>query len=96
MIYEVTYQAAARHVIHESAPVASVEAEKVSPRGVFTLRECPAVACGNFVLARRGDGGHLVLLAMGRIHSHCATSNLARIRQLGAELGANEVHLLPA
>ena len=66
------------------------------PRGVFSLIHCPPIARGNFILVRREESGSSSLLAMGRVKQDCATLNLAQIRRLGAELGANEVHLFPS
>lgn len=75
------------------------EAEQEPPTsgsGAFSLIECPPVGRGNFVLLRRDQAGSATLLAMGRLQQDCETLNLAQIRRLGAELGANEVHLFPA
>lgn len=71
-------------------------AEMTAAAGVYPLLACPPLPPGNFVLARRERGSSPSLLAMGRIHGTCVTQNLARIRQLGAELGATEVHIYPA
>lgn len=72
------------------------EFRKPPQGGVFTLIGCPPVGRGNFILLKREPGGGATLLAMGRLQQDCETLNLAHIRRLGAELGANEVHLFPA
>jgi hypothetical protein len=75
------------------------EAEQEPPArsgGAFSLIDCPPVGRGNFVLLRRDENGSATLLAMGRLQQNSETLNLAQIRRLGAELGANEVHLFPA
>lgn len=64
-------------------------------RGAFSLIECPPIAPGNFILLKRDDGGATRLLAMGRVRNDSASLNLAHVRKLGAELGANEVRLFP-
>lgn len=53
---------------------------------------CPAPAKAAYVLVRR-EAGMLVPLYAGAAFSSSPTANLARIRRLGAHLGANEVHL---
>jgi hypothetical protein len=63
--------------------------------GRYTLITCPPVGPGNYVLARREANGAATLLYLGRSALDSASLNLARIRNLGALLGANEVHILP-
>jgi hypothetical protein len=60
---------------------------------VYSLIECPPLPKATYLLARRsGDGSRQVLhIASGE--SSAPTLNLARIRQLGATFGANEVHV---
>lgn len=60
---------------------------------IYDLLECPAVPAGNYVLVRRGPNGQRVVLAIGRVSSTARSLNLAEIRQRGAELGADEVHV---
>ncbi len=91
MMYEVSSRQTDRIVI-----ACDSTSGEIAARGMYTLLHCPPVPAGNFVLARRHDDGRSVVLAMGRMHSNCMSSNLAQLRRLGAELGANEVHLLPA
>lgn len=45
------------------------------------------------MLVRRGPNGQRVVLAIGRVSSTARSLNLAEIRQRGAELGADEVHV---
>ena len=63
---------------------------------VFSLVECPAVACGNYVLVRRAPTGVKMVLGMSRVPTSEPSLNLAQIRVRGATLGANEVHLVGA
>lgn len=72
------------------------EPRKPRQGGVFTLIGCPPVGRGNFILLKREPEGGSTLLAMGRLQQDCESLNLAHIRRLGAELGANEVHIFPA
>lgn len=60
---------------------------------IHALVDCPELPAANFVLARRDADGRRIILAIGRVMSACATLNLAEIRQRGAQLGANEVHV---
>lgn len=61
----------------------------------FRLIGCPNFASGTYVLVRRLAEGRRSVLAVGHTESPYATVNLARIRETGARLGADEVHLLP-
>ena len=60
---------------------------------VYSLVECPALVSGNYILVHCGEDGQRTVLAIGSAHHAAATLNLADIRQRGAELGANEVHI---
>lgn len=60
---------------------------------VYSLIDCPAVPAANYVLVRRDASGVCFALAIGRVAEEAASLNLARIRQLGATLGATEVHV---
>ncbi len=60
---------------------------------VYTLVGCPAPLAGSWVLVRRAADGHFEALATGFAQYDCASLNLAEIRHLAANLGANEVHL---
>jgi hypothetical protein len=60
---------------------------------IFSLIECPPLPKVAYALVRRDAGGarHVLHIASGT--SDAPTLNLARIRQRGATLGANEVHV---
>ena len=60
---------------------------------VYSLFDCPAVEAANYVLVKRGGNIRREVLAIGRLQSDSATLNLAEIRQRGATLGADEVHI---
>ena len=60
---------------------------------VYSLIDCPRIPEVNYVLARRDTNGERRVLKVGRTEHDAQTLNLARIRQEGALLGANEVHL---
>lgn len=60
---------------------------------VHSLLECPEVPQGNFILARREADGRRTVLAIGHLTRECPSLNLAELRQRGARLGANEVHV---
>lgn len=91
MLYEVRSQNASK--AHSAASKRSCAPVEPS---VFSLIECPPVGRGNFILLKRAAGGGGELLAMGRLQQDCETLNLAHIRKLGAELGANEVRIFPS
>jgi hypothetical protein len=97
-----------RDAIAAAAPVASVSTvASVSERfhfwsgasgqryvhTVYSLIDCPAVPAANYILVRRDASGACFALAIGRVAEEAASLNLARIRQLGATLGASEVHV---
>lgn len=60
---------------------------------VYDLLECPVLPAGNYVLVRREPDGQRTVLSIGRVGSSAHSLNLAEIRQRGAELGADEVHV---
>jgi hypothetical protein len=60
---------------------------------VYELLECPPLPAANYVLVRRGQGARRKILAIGRVGEQAPSLNLAEIRQRGAELGADEVHV---
>ncbi|MCB1520340.1 MAG: hypothetical protein KDJ37_07175 [Hyphomicrobiaceae bacterium] len=60
---------------------------------IYTLRDCPELSSGNFILVRREHDGQRTILNIGRLGGNAPTLNLAEIRQRGATLGANEVHV---
>lgn len=67
--------------------------EKRYVHTVYGLLDCPELSRGTYVLARRDDAGRRTVLAVGRLTHASASLNLAEIRQRGATLGANEVHV---
>lgn len=71
--------------------------EGASGRGyalnVFGLIECPPLPKAAYVLVRRDADGARHALHIAEGQSEAPTLNLARIRQRGATLGANEVHV---
>jgi hypothetical protein len=60
---------------------------------VYSLIECPPVPKATYLLVRRRDNGSRQVLHIASGESSAPTLNLARVRQLGASLGANEVHV---
>lgn len=59
---------------------------------IYMLPGCPAPSAASWVLVRRNEHGGAEMLARGAA-DQVASLNLARIRQLGATLGADEVHV---
>ncbi len=63
---------------------------------VHPLLFCPPVPAGHkCLLVRRSSGGVREILLTSRTVSSHPTVNLASIRRVAAQLGANEVHVLP-
>jgi len=60
---------------------------------VYNLVDCPEVPQGNFMLVHRDARGRRTILALGHLSHATASLNLAELRQRGARLGANEVHV---
>jgi hypothetical protein len=60
---------------------------------VYSLIECPPLPRALYLLVRRHKDGRRDVLHIGCGESDAPTLNLARIRQRGAQLGANEVHV---
>jgi len=60
---------------------------------VYSLFDCPPVGMANYVLVRREGRAKRTVLALGRVSGEAASLNLAEIRQRGAQLGADEVHI---
>jgi len=59
---------------------------------VYSLLECPPLPQAVYLLVRREGNGAIKVLYIAPALSDAASLNLARIRQRGATLGANEVH----
>ena len=60
---------------------------------VYDLLDCPPMPAVNYVLVRRAANGRAEALSIGRVNHGAPSLNLAEIRQRGAELGADEVHV---
>ena len=60
---------------------------------VYSLIECPPLPKATYLLVRREPDGRRVVLHVGHGQSDAATLNLAQVRQRGAQLGVNEVHV---
>lgn len=60
---------------------------------VYALTWCPELPDGNYLLVHRGEDGTRRVLNVGRMSRHSPSLNLAELRQKGADLGANEVHV---
>jgi len=60
---------------------------------VYSLIECPPLPKSTYLLVRREQSGRRHVLHVGVGSNHAATLNLAGVRQRGAQLGANEVHV---
>lgn len=67
--------------------------EKRYVHTVYGLIECPELSSGTYVLVRRDTAGRRSALAVGRLTHASPSLNLAEIRQRGATLGADEVHV---
>ena len=57
-----------------------------------SLIYCPEMPEATYLLLHRDPGGAVRVLRVGTLDSKARSLNLARIRQVGATLGANEVH----
>lgn len=60
---------------------------------VFSLLECPELPPANVVLIKRSQDGCIEVLHVGETANDSQSMNRGQIRQLGAQLGANEVHV---
>ena len=60
---------------------------------VYSLFDCPPIGVANYVLVRRESKTQRAVLAIGRLTGEASSLNLAEIRQRGATLGADEVHI---
>jgi len=59
---------------------------------VSSLVFCPEMPEATYLLLHRDAGGVAHVLRVGTLDSKARSLNLAQIRQVGATLGANEVH----
>lgn len=60
---------------------------------VTSLIFCPEMAASTYILVRRDGDGAGRVLRVGSLDNAAPSLNLAAIRQIGATLGANEVHI---
>jgi hypothetical protein len=60
---------------------------------VYSLIECPPLPRAMYLLVHRDKSGQRKVLHIGCGDSDAPTLNLAQVRQRGAQLGANEVHV---
>jgi len=60
---------------------------------IYSLLECPALSSGNVILVGRDEDGQRTILDIAVLGINSPSLNLADIRQRGATLGANEVHV---
>ena len=60
---------------------------------VYSLIECPPLPSAVYLLVRRSKDGQRRVLHINCGRSDAPTLNLAQVRQRGAQLGANEVHV---
>lgn len=60
---------------------------------VYTLFDCPPLPPSIALLVSRDAEGRRVVKAVLRLENEAASLNLARVRQDGANLRANEVHV---
>lgn len=60
---------------------------------VYNLIDCPAIPAANYLLVRRDASGVCHALSVGRVAEDAPSLNLAHLRQLGASMGATEVHV---
>jgi hypothetical protein len=57
-----------------------------------SLLLCPELPEATYLLLHRDGAGAVRVLRVGTLDSRARSLNLARLRQVGATLGANEVH----
>ena len=60
---------------------------------VYSLIECPPLPQAAYLLVRRDSAGQRHVLHIGSGESSAPSLNLASLRQRGATVGANEVHV---
>ncbi len=60
---------------------------------IYSLLECPELPNANLVLARRHASGRVEIARVCRVEHDAMSLNLAEVRRLAAQLGANEVHV---
>lgn len=60
---------------------------------VYSLLDCPALPKATYIMVRCDRGGTRRPLRIGQTVEDTHSLNLAHLRRLGAQLGANEVHI---
>ncbi len=60
---------------------------------VYSLIACPPLPQASYILVRRDAHGRRTALRVDLGQNDAPTLNLAQVRQRGAQLGANEVHV---
>jgi hypothetical protein len=92
-------EAASVHHVSDAATAApSQQAWRGASGALYThtvtsLLFCPEMPEATYLLVHRDAGGAARVLRVGTLDNEARSLNLARIRQVGATLGANEVHL---
>ncbi len=86
-----TYTCTQRWVTGTSGSDAS--SGRTSLRTIYSLIGCPPPVAASYLLVRRHTDGSCDVLGSGRAVADAPSVNLAVIRERGAKLGANEVHL---
>lgn len=89
--------ASARHASDSAGAVPSQQIWHGASGALYThtvsnLLFCPEMPEATYLLLHRDAGGVARVLRIGTLDSKARSLNLARIRQAGATLGANEVH----
>ncbi len=59
----------------------------------YSLLECPVMPKANYILVGRDANGNRTPLEIGQTLDNACSLNLAYLRQKGAQLGANEIHI---
>lgn len=86
-LHEVTgYALAPRHVWRGASG-------RCYSHAIYSLVECPPLSDACYTLVRRDAQGRRMAMHIGLCEHAAPTLNLARVRQRGATLGANEVHV---
>jgi hypothetical protein len=60
---------------------------------MYSLIDCPPLPQSAYILVTRDEDGHRTAAHVGVASEDAPTLNLAAIRQRGAQLGVNEVHV---
>ena len=72
-------------------------AQQTVAHSIYSLVDCPEIEAGTFVIVDRKPGGQRDVLLIGDLDAGAPSLNRAKIRHLGAGLGASlattEVHV---